>query len=396
MSRGDSQAPPHAYHPQNVKVHQAVPKRCRSFQADRVDAEKGRLQAEYNLLERKYRVALTNLTVVDRLVRCAKAHIEAYPPVAVTPHIAPEARHGHARESAVLVLSDTHIGQVVDATQTLGFGDYNFQRFAERVYFVENRVRSLLRHNVTTTIDELVVFLLGDMVHGALKHPKEIVCAMTIFDQVYAGSMVLAQALRNIAQDVPHVRVYTAVGNHPRMPDQRKMPTEQRYSNFDHFLYAMVEARLRGQPNIAFHMDRQPFCYADVKGTKIIGMHGDHLIGGDKQMGLPIHAINRQLSGLTQLYERQGLEAPHLWLMGHKHRHFALPTAKGSWLINGSFVGDDNLSLTLASSAEPMQLFFGVHPKYRKSWQYELKLAHAPESPRLPYDLPPDLVRVVA
>ena len=201
--------------------------------------------------------------------------------------------------------------------------------------------------------------------------------------------------IRNMAQDIPRIRIYATVGNHTRFGDQKKMPTEQRYSNFDYFLYAMIKQMLALQRNVEFHIDYQPFCYVNVKGTIVMAMHGEHLTGGDRQMGIPIHAIARQISGLTQLYESKNVAAPHIWLMGHKHRPMELPTIKGEWLVNGSFVGDDNYALTLAQGCEPMQLLFGIHPRYRKTWEYKLKLIHAPVVSKFPYEIPAQLSEMV-
>lgn len=361
-----------------------------TFADDRADKTRA-THIELRDLKRKYKQLLDELAIGDRLVELAEKYVKSYPPVKT---IGASKRHIHSgmRESGVLALGDSHVGQDVRKSQTLGFGNYNFSIFADRLKFVEERTRSIVSEHVIPAVDELVIFLLGDMLAGCLAHPKEIVSAMTLFDQFYSASFCFAQMIRNIAQDIPRIRVYTAVGNHTRMPHHtRKMPTEQRYSNFDHFLYAMIKQMLARQDNVEVYLDYQPFCYVDVKGTKILAMHGEHLVGGDSQMGIPIHAISRQISGLSQAYESKGIQAPHIWLMGHKHRPVELPTIKGEWLINGSFVGDDNYALTLAQSCEPMQLLFGIHPKYRKTWEYKLKLLHAKENKVLPYTLPPEL-----
>lgn len=378
-----------------MKLHEATKKSGKTtLQQDREEQEKLASLVELREVKKKYKQSLVQLRLDDRFIELVEKHLKAYPPVS-SPKRAPSPKHNKLAESAVLVLSDSHIGKKVHKTQTLGFGNYNFQVFGERLHYVEDRVCSILGEHVTPKVDELIILMLGDMLDGSLTHGKEVVGAMTLFDQFYAGAQYLAQAIRGMASQVPVVRIYTAVGNHPRMGNQKKMPAEQRYSNFDHFLYAMVKEMLRNQTNVHFNLDYQPFCYFDVKGTKIMGMHGDHLRGGDSQLGIPIHAIARTVSGLTQLYESRGQQAPHLWVSGHIHRSVQLPTVKGEWLINGAFPGDDNFALTLSSSSEPMQLFFGIHPKYRKTWEYEIKLTHAPIHGDLPYALSEELKEMI-
>lgn len=375
-----------------MKLDKLKPAHKKTLDDDLAERSKNSVQREYKSLRSKYEKTLERVSIADRIVEKIEELMRAYPPLPLQVRKLPKKSQSGSPESAVLVLSDSHVGQVVKANQTLGFGDYNFQRFTERLKYIEERVISLLANNVTTQVDELVVFMLGDMLHGNLAHDKEVTRAMTLLDQWHAASHCFAQFFMAIAQHVPSIRVYTACGNHTRFGNQKKMPTEQRYSNFDYFVYAMVEQMVSRQPNIKFHLDNQPFCYVDIKGSKFLGMHGDHLKGGDSQMGVPIHAISRNISGMTQLYESRGIEAPHYWLMGDKHREIGLPTVKGKWMVNGSFVGDDNFSLTLATSSEPMQLFFGVHPKYRTTWSYNLKVKHAPALKEIPYQLADRLV----
>lgn len=374
-----------------MKVQDIKPAHKRTLEDDLIERSRGSIEREFKVLKAKYQQTLERVSAVDRLVEKAQDLIVSYQPMPLLKRKVLPAKKG-SPESAVLMLSDSHVGQVVKGNQTLGFGDYNFQRFAERLKYIEDRVVSILANNINTKIDELVIFMLGDMLHGNLAHSKEITRGMTLFDQWHAASHCYSQFLLHISQHVEKIRIYSAVGNHSRFGNQKKMPTEQRYSNFDHFLYAMVKQMVSRQSNIYFNLDNQPFCYVDIKGSKFLGMHGDHLRGGDKQMGVPIHSIARQLSGMTQLYESRGLEAPHYWLMGDKHRKIDLPTVKGEWMVNGSFVGDDNFSLTLATSSDPMQRFFGVHPKYRTTWSYNLKVKHAPALREIPYQLAPELI----
>jgi hypothetical protein len=63
--------------------------------------------------------------------------------------------HGKS-QSAVLLLSDTHVGQVVEPEQTQGFGEYSFPTFLRRLKRLENTIYSILNEHVNTNVDELV------------------------------------------------------------------------------------------------------------------------------------------------------------------------------------------------------------------------------------------------
>jgi hypothetical protein len=292
-------------------------------------------------------------------------------------------------QSAMLLLSDTHVGKVVLPSQTLGFGVYNFDVYLARMKYLEESILSILENHTTMKIEELVVAMLGDMLDGALDHGVEAGQRNTLFTQFYMAGHATAQFLRVLAAHVPKVRIKTVVGNHPRWKNQHKMPTENRYSNLDMFYYAFVEALTKDIPNIKWSLDAQPFTIFEVQGFTFKAAHGDHWRGGDKALGIPNHAIGRELSTTAQLFAKHRQQAPHYYVSGHLHRDIQLPHALGVVTINGGFPGLDNYSLANNfNPVDPMQFFFFVHPKFGKTAEYRLALKFAEVTDRSPYVLP--------
>lgn len=365
----------------------AVPSET-TYEQDQERAGEGYWKRQFQTLRSKYDRALMEQSATDRLVALAKDLAPmSYQPAVYTP---PAERSGPgSAQSALLLLSDTHVGQVIKPNQTIGYGEYNFPTYLARLKFAERAVASIVTDHTTTKLDELVVCLGGDMIHGALNHGAEAGQHSTLFDQFYGAGHSLAQFLRNLAALVPKVRVYCTVGNHPRWQNQHKMPTENRYSNLDHFLYAYIEALTRDVPAIEWNLDKQPFCLFDVQGFKFHLSHGDHLKGGDKALGIPNHSVGRLVSSTAQLFGKNGVPSPHYFLVGHLHRGIALPHARGSVLVNGGFPGVDGYGLAGGfSPVDPTQLFFLVHPKFGKTATYDLQLKLAVVGPTLAYDIP--------
>lgn len=293
-------------------------------------------------------------------------------------------------QSAVLVLSDTHVGKVVSPDQTLGFGEYDFDVFLARLKYAELAVRSILEDHVTTEVHELVLPILGDMIDGALNHAAEVGQHHTLFQQFYGAGHALAQFIRNLAAIVPKIRVFTAVGNHTRWQNQRKMPTDNRYSNLDHFLYAYLQALTADIPNVYWNLDFQPFCLFEVQGFLFHGSHGDHLRGGDKALGIPNHAVGRAISATAQIFGKAGKRSPEYYLTGHLHRSISLPHATGQFVVNGGFPGVDNYGLmSNFQPVDPTQKFFMVHHKFGMTASYDLQLKFAKVYPNeQPYSIP--------
>lgn len=190
------------------------PEKERELNEERKEATDSFWEDRYSVLRRKYDQALEELVLVDRLVEmAAKVAPRSYDPA---PDLVPVKKGDNSAQSAVLLLSDTHIGKVVDPGQTLYFGSYNFQIFLERLKHLETRIISILREHTNTDINKLVVAMLGDMVDGALAHSAEAATQATRFAQVYMGAHAIAQFLRNLSAYVPAIEVVTCVGNHGR------------------------------------------------------------------------------------------------------------------------------------------------------------------------------------
>lgn len=290
-------------------------------------------------------------------------------------------------QSAVLLLSDTHIGSVVHPEQTLGMGNYNFEVFLRRLKRLERSVFSILEDHTSTPIPELVIPMLGDMLDGALTHSAECGQANTLLTQFYSGGHALAQFLRNLSVIAP-IRIHACVGNHTRWQHQHKMPTKNRNSNYDMLLYLYVQALTRDISGIQWELNDQPFATFEVQGFPFYCGHGDNLRGGDKALGLPAHSMGRMVSTTTQLFTRAGRDTPAYYCVGHLHRPISIPHAKGEIIVNGAFPGIDGYALgEYFNSSFPIQKFWLMHPKFGRSATYDLRLDLGDATPH-GYELP--------
>lgn len=343
---------------------------------------------EHASLAKKYQVLLKAENAVDRMVErvagMAPLSYAALPPVWKSTR-----RSAGKPQSAVLLLSDTHIGKEVTPGQTLSFGSYGFPMFMARLKYLEESIISIVQNHVTTAVPDLTVAMLGDMLDGALKHSNEVGQVDPVFNQFFCGAHALAQFLRNLAPHFPRIIIKDVVGNHTRYQDQHRMPTKNRHSNFDKFLYAMIGALVRDIPTIEWTLDAQPYQIFDVQGFTFFAAHGDTMRGGDKTLGVPNHAFGRLVSTATQLMNKYSQKAPNYYVIGHLHRDIVLPHATGSILVNGGFPGVDEFGLgEMFTPADPSQKFFFVHPQYGKTATYDISLKFAEVTGKVPYSVP--------
>lgn len=358
-----------------------------TYEDDRERSGSDYWKRQHALLTRKYEKALKEQSAVEQLVQAARDLApKSYSPLPAVRRVSPGSG---SPQSAVLFLSDTHVGQVIKPEQTLGFGGYDFDTFLTRLKFYEEAVTSILRDHTTTGIQELVIAMGGDMLHGALNHATEAGQHYTLFSQWYGAGHAFAQFIRNLAPLVPKVRVQCTVGNHTRWGTQHKMPTDNRFSNLDSFVYAYTQALTRDLPKVSWALDEQPFSLFDVQGFLFHLSHGDQLKGGDRALGIPNHAVGRMVSSNAQLFGKRETPAPNYYLVGHLHRGIVLPHSRGSVIVNGGFPGIDGFGLASGfNPVDPKQVFFLVHPRYGKTATYEIELRFAEKADERPYEIP--------
>jgi hypothetical protein len=342
-------------------------------------------------LERAYKQLLVRKSLEEGIIEAFKKVVAA-PTVLRVPAVAPQTRKkSKATEEAVLAVGCTHVGQRVTKEQTNGFGEYNEIKYLQRLTYLEETTIELLTRHVSSSVERLHVIFLGDIVHGQLNHYEEASDTITVARQFQLATWSLAQFLVNLSSVVPVVAWGAAVGNHGRWPDQRKVPAKNNYSNLDWLVYSAIQHAISftGLPKsrLVFNLSQQPRTIIDIRGTRISARHGDHLRGGDKQFGVPIHAMAREVMAEGMRFGAAREQMIDYYLVGDKHKLVSLPLPTGAYLINGSFVGVDDFSYHQCyAPMEPAQLLFGIHEKYRKTWQYDVKLAHAPA--RIKYKFP--------
>ena len=361
-----------------------------SYEEDRERSSSSHWKKQFGVLCKKYEKLLTERSISEMLVETIRdAAPRSYSPAPLIVRRGP----GNGKSQAMVVLlSDTHCGAIVRPEQTGGFGRYDFPTFLARLKFYEDSIVSILRDHTSTPVPEIVLCLGGDMLEGMLNHGAESGQPNPLFNQFYGAGHAIAQFIRALSAHVPAMRIYCTAGNHTRWANQHRMPTKNRHSNFDTVLYAFLEALTKDLTSVRWTLNEQPFARFDIFGFRFQLQHGDTLKGGDRALGLPAHSIGRLVSATTSLCEKEGVPAPHFFLTGHLHRQFALPLAKGSFIINGGFPGLDGYGLAENfTPVSPTQVLFLVHPKFGQTATYTIQLRYAEVTETPPYTIPGEL-----
>jgi len=291
--------------------------------------------------------------------------------------------------TAVLVVSDVHLGQIVCPHETANFGCYNPAIALARVRHLELEAARIMSER---PIEKLLVLFAGDMVHGKLNHSLE-EDVVPVARQVDLAIHIFFPFLCGLAMSAPSVEVYGVEGNHGRWPGgQRKMPTERRWSSLDSILYNALGALCThaGLRNVRFDDGVASRRVIEAGNFRLQLQHGDQVRGGAFCTG----GMSREVTNSTLRHVQSGRRPVDYYVMGDKHTSSSMSFGKGAFIVNGSFVGPDNFGLNFVA-APPSQTLFFLHPLLGKTETHEIRLDFARLSLPLPYPLKPSLEELV-
>lgn len=353
-----------------------------------VDEYLARIENERRLrkqVEDKYNKLLQERIETDDAARLVQIMApQSYKTAASAPIKRSRGKQETSPQAAVLLLGDTHIGKVVDPDQTQNWGNYDIGVFLDRLQLLQDSVLSILVDHVDCEIPELHILMLGDMVDGGLNHGNEADQRYPIGKQTLIGSHALSQFVRNLKPHFPRLVVTPVCGNHGRWPGQKRVPTKNKNSNADGMMYQTMEALLKDIDGLTFDFNDQPSRLVNINGSSFMVTHGDHLRGGDRALGIPSHAIARQVSNLAQQMALREQRPPNYYCFGHFHRDMTIPHINGKIFVNGAFPGLDEYTMSANyPEAPPEQKLLLVHPRHRVTANWPIYLGHAePNSSR--------------
>lgn len=258
-------------------------------------------------------------------------------------------------EDIGIVLADHHVGR---KTAT-----YNTTIYKARMTFLLESVMKII--NLHRPIKKAYVFQIGDMVHGESvykgAHIEE--CEMGAYGQIYDYAIpTLATFLVSLSQGVQSVEWYGVRGNHGRYDK-----TAVARTNWDNFLYQGLNTYLQNQKNIVGHVSTEFYQLVNIRGFRFFLIHGDQVRASQ---GVPLFALRRKYQ---EYYAYTG--GFHYGYNGHWH-------VGGKDHINSIaqytmcpplVTGDEWALEVIGRASSPIQLIFGVHPRYGRTFEYDLQ-----------------------
>lgn len=245
----------------------------------------------------------------------------------------------HKGETLLLMLSDTHVGEVVSKANMGGKNSYNTEIAGNRIrrYF-ENVINLSTTHWSGVPPECIYLLLMGDLITGEIHEELAKTNDLQSIGSVRACSGFIIAGLEMLKKAFPKtpINVVTLPGNHSRTskkPESKDFAIE----SYDTLIGWIVEAhaKAKGWQNIEFSAPLSGDALIDIYGWKFLVTHGDRIgsRGGAGMIG-PAATATRGFIKVIQEYARGG---DHIdWvLIGHFHTELQLE----SGFVNGSVIG---------------------------------------------------------
>ena len=266
-----------------------------------------------------------------------------------------ERKHG----TAVLMLSDLHLDEVVDIHEMDGINEYNREIAEQRLHrVVESTVKLLQRYVAGIELDGIVLAILGDIItgviHDELARTNEAPPSASIVNWVpQLASAILY--LRDQLQ-VP-VHVPAVDGNHDRFygkPHAKQRAT----TSLAWIIYNWLADHLKDEDGISFSLTTSAEQIVPVYNTRLMLSHGDSFRSQGGVGGLYPSLLKWLLRRHDQ-YRDTSTDFDYA-LIGHWHQ-----TLTGQdFFVNGSLKGYDEYAKQGGFKFErPQQTLFVVTPE---------------------------------
>lgn len=317
------------------------------------DAQEKQRQKDYvqAIREHSFRAYL------EKLVR---DHARPMPPAHVPESVS--SRGDPILRFPFLHLTDWHFEELVRPDGVLGLNSYDIPTACRRVHRIVHTTMHWKRdyeYAGRFRVPELVVGLCGDFLTGTLHGLERHSDAPNIVRASLACGDLLALALRDLAAVFPRVLVVGVVGNHGRLPDDRKVPTKDPTRSWDYLAYQIARRRLESQSNIEWYLPEAYGVLFEIAGHLSYMAHGNYI---PNNLGVVGYGVRRFTSALASNLQAAGKKLRYCFF-GHWYSSNSSEFAGIEAFIGPSLIGTQEYSF-LSSGAvnSPAQELHIVDP----------------------------------
>lgn len=299
------------------------------------EVEVAKLKSQVSTLKKQYRSAINALADEreSRLRFVELSNIQASPPPK-----RPKRKRSPDSATAVVLLSDWHVEELVPPESVMGRNHYTLSIADRRLSELSDRMENLIRHERhLAKIDRIVIAALGDFISNSIHEDQAELAQLQPMPAVrWAGERI--RGIIDRASDLAdEVIVATAVGNHGRATHKIRLGATEQDTSYEQNLYEMMAA-YEPRDNVHWQIGRGYLNVVDLDGFKVAFHHG-HAIKGNIHVGATRAIAQWQRSCPVDFH-----------CFGHHHQ---FSHCRGKYLSNGSVVGYNAYALRCRLEFEP-------------------------------------------
>lgn len=316
-----------------------------------------RMKKELSSAKKTIEELKLNLAEDEAFYEQMLSELDVIEPLAPVPYSTPSKKVG-CPTTAVLVLSDWHIGEFIDSDEVNFFNSFDWEIAQRRVsHLVRNFLDWTTAQRSAAEVDELVVCCIGDFISGDIHKELQVGNEFEVPVQNVRAGYLLSHAISELAPHFKSVRVeYVTADNHSRRTVRNQFKGGGRNSE-GYVVGWIAKERLCKHSNIEFNIYAKLKTTIDVRGWRYIIEHG-HTIKG--WSGFPWYGADRKVAKEAKARRRLADKNFHKIIIGHYH----VPMMTMDYIVNGSLSGTTEFDHGCGRHADPCQVAFMVHPKY--------------------------------
>lgn len=250
---------------------------------------------------------------------------------------------------AVAIASDWHIEEGVHGWETSQVNSFNEEICRNRVrrYF-QHLVKLVKLHQENTTIETLVLALLGDFITNDIHDENSETARLLPMDAILECREHISTGIKYLLKNTDlKLLVPTASGNHARTTRRVHAATEHGHS-LEFFMYSSLAHEFEDEPRVEIMLNKGYHTYVEVWENYTIRFHHGHAVrygGGIGGLTIPMRKALAQWNILRRA---------DLTVCGHFHQLMD----GGDFIVNGSLIGYNAYALRIKASPEPPQQAF--------------------------------------
>lgn len=257
----------------------------------------------------------------------------------------------------VLMWSDLHAAEIVNAEQMGGVNEYDWGVMLQRHDKMVAALESFKNHR-PYPVHTLHIAGLGDMVTGDIHDELRVTNEMVVMESALQLGLDGAAFIERLVPLFDRITFDGIVGNHGRT--QKKPQMKNQHDNFDWMVYKLIELRLANYPSVEVRVPKAPFTsFTVLDKFRCFCFHGDGIT--TNMPGIPWGGVQRRSRELERQFEPVMGKIDH-FLLGHFHQPNVVDNRR--IIVNGSVKGPDEYSIKRYGAGSPAsQNLLTFHPE---------------------------------